>query len=193
MGGRVDAILLSALAIACGGGSHTPKKFYIDSGTDGAGGSGGSAGADGGAGTAGAGECAELSLNVEGDLDGASIDGLLGAYRGYSGGITTALNFLAGGGISLWDLPDNPQDGDPISGSAWLSAPVALELAGAQLLADQVNTTHGLTQPPIVFTGLHSLGNCPGTPVSGSLSFFQPDSSLDPAPSRERWTAPASI
>jgi hypothetical protein len=117
-------------------------------------------------------------LNVEGDLDGQPVDGLLGAYRGYSEvSLTSIVNWLAGGGIHMWDLP-SVADGEPIQGPAWLSAPVDLELAGAQLLADQASTTQGATQPPIVLTGLHTLGNCPGTPVTGSITIFQPDSTV---------------
>lgn len=177
MGGRnVIVVALSLAAIACGGeNNHKPKVFYTG-GTGGqAGASGSGAGGASGSGSGGAAgsACAELSLNVEGELAGTSVDGLLGAYRGHSDLVTRQLDFLLGGGIAMWDLP-NHQEGDTISGPAWLSAPVELELNGAQLLADTATVTVG-SQPPIHFEGLHTLGNCPGTPVAGSLTLVDPD------------------
>lgn len=185
MGGRSLILVAWSLAmLACGGeNSHKPKVFYTG-GTGGqagaAGNTAGGTGGDGGSGgssTGGSGACAELSLNVEGELAGTSVDGLLGAYGGGSDLGTRQLDFLLGGGIAMWDLPAH-QDGDTISGPAWLSAPVDLELNGAQLLADTATVTLG-TQPPIHFEGLHTLGNCPGTPVEGSLTFLNPEASSE--------------
>ena len=191
MRGALFAVVLSLLAVACGSSSGSgPPLGNGGSGgsvqTGGAGGTGGSSGSAGADAGGDAGPCGELSLWVNGDLDGAAVDGLLGGYRGYSGGGIESLDFLTGGGIVIWDLPLGAKD---VNGPGWLSAPVGMALNGAQLLADSVSTTLG-NQSPMVFAGLHSLGNCPGTAASGSLQLFLPDlgmndtitGSLDGAP-----------
>ena len=172
------ALGFSLAALACGGsdrGSGPP----LSSGSGGNSGVGGGTGGVGGGGTGGgnggggAGACELNDLVFSGSVDSRAKDGKIqgrGAAAGASFQPWRQSVFMVHGVLAAWGDVESETD-VVVTGKALLSGPPGSFLAGAQIFSNAATLTYSDYFQPISLTELHSVGECPGSPVSGSLTF----------------------
>jgi hypothetical protein len=182
------AIGLPVASLACGGGGKgdgppVPPNAGGSSGggaggsAGGVGGSGGSVGGTGGAGGSGggggAGACELNDLVFSGSIDAQTVQGSIqGRGAAFGPGFEPWRHsvFMVHGIVAAWG--EAPSESDVVvTGKALLSAPPGSFLAGAQIFSDATTLTYADWQKPVSLTELHTVGQCPGTPIAGSLAF----------------------
>ena len=118
------------------------------------------------------GKCKLNDWTFSGSVDGQDISGTIagrGAQNGASVGPWEQKIFFVHGLLRAWgDAP--AADKEMVTGKGLLSAPPSSFLAGAQLFSDSTSLQYGFPFSTVHLEGLHRVGTCPGTPVSGSLS-----------------------